>query len=67
MVIGKKKELYPAWGFCTSLEGQVVFWVDEIAQIVHDLNDGIGNELISLEDLSKKLSRNSNNTKSRIS
>lgn len=58
--------LYLNHEYPTTLEGQVVYWADEIAQCEHDLDDGISNGAIKIEvlveelnDLSRKLDEES--------
>lgn len=41
--------------FATTLEGQVVFIADEIAQRSHDIDDALTSNLITFEDLEKHL------------
>lgn len=53
--IGEKNELYLEYSHSITLEGQIVAMADEIAQISHDLDDGIANGLIEIEELKERL------------
>ncbi len=49
--IGKQEGLMTEYNHPVTLEGQVVSWADEIAQIEHDLDDGIASGVFSIEQL----------------
>ncbi len=53
--IGNKEELNFDYVAPVTLEGQVVSWADEIAQIEHDLDDGISSGVFSIEQLVNEL------------
>ena len=48
--------LHPEWNFCSTIEGQIVFIADEIAQRSHDLDDALSAGLISVDGLLEILS-----------
>lgn len=50
------KPLYPDYPFATTLEGQVVFIADEIAQRSHDLDDSFSANILHSDELEKYLS-----------
>lgn len=50
-----KTELNINKGFCSTLEGQIVFVADEIAQRGHDLDDALSSGMMSLEEFKKYL------------
>ncbi len=55
LIIGDKKELYLENNFCSTMEGQIVYWADEIAQRGHDLDDGIAGKLVDIYELYDEL------------
>lgn len=48
--------LYPENSFCSTIEGQIVFIADEIAQRSHDLDDALSAGLLSINNLMDTLS-----------
>ncbi len=55
LILGESKYLYLEYPFPTTLEGQIIYWADEIAQAEHDLDDGLTNGNIKLDSLIKEL------------
>ncbi|MFW6035443.1 MAG: dGTP triphosphohydrolase, partial [Halothermotrichaceae bacterium] len=55
LILGESKYLYLEYPFPTTLEGQIIYWADEIAQAEHDLDDGLTNGNIELDKLIKDL------------
>lgn len=55
LIIGKSKNLFLDYEFPTTLEGQIIYWADEIAQAEHDLDDGLSNDNIDLNKLNQEL------------
>lgn len=55
LIIGDKSNLYLDYSHSITLEGQIVAMADEIAQISHDLDDGIANGLVEIEELKERL------------
>lgn len=53
----QEKLLFLENTYPTTLEGQIVFWGDEIAQRGHDLDDGIASGIIDLNELLKEMSQ----------
>jgi len=52
----KIRMLHPENSFCSTIEGQIVFIADEIAQRSHDLDDALSAGLIKMDDLIDALS-----------
>lgn len=48
--------LHPENSFCSTVEGQIVFIADEIAQRSHDLDDALSAGLLSMENVIEALS-----------
>ena len=48
--------LHPEKDFCSTIEGQIVFIADEIAQRSHDLDDALSAGLLSMNSLTEALS-----------
>jgi dGTPase len=55
LIIGESKYLFLDYEFSTTLEGQIIYWADEIAQAEHDLDDGLSNGNIDLNKLNQEL------------
>jgi dGTPase len=55
LIIGDSEYLYLDYNFSTTLEGQIIYWADEIAQAEHDLDDGLSNGNINLDRLDNEL------------
>ncbi len=54
--------LHPENNFCSTIEGQIVFIADEIAQRSHDLDDALSAGLLSMENVIEALSLKKLNT-----
>lgn len=52
----KIRILHPENNFCSTIEGQIVFIADEIAQRSHDLDDALSAGLLKMDDLIDALS-----------
>lgn len=55
-------QLHPENNFCSTIEGQIVFIADEIAQRSHDLDDALSAGLLSMENVIEALSLKKLNT-----